>query len=39
MKNMLNKIGPTTEPCGTPDIISSKVLLMLFTLIHCLFIF
>ena len=22
MKNMLNKKGPTTEPCGTSDIIS-----------------
>ena len=25
---MLNKIGPTIEPCGTYDIISSKVLLI-----------
>ena len=26
LKKMLNKIGPTIEPCGTPDIISSRVL-------------
>ena len=32
---MLNKIEPTIAPCGTPDIISSKVLLMLLTLTHC----
>ena len=29
---MLNKIGPTIETCRVPDIISSKTLLMLFTL-------
>ena len=31
---MLNKIGPTTESCETPDTIPVKVLLILFTLTH-----
>ena len=32
---MLNKTGPIIEPCRTPDIIYSKVLLILLTLTHC----
>ena len=32
---MLNKVGPAIDPCRTPDIISSKVLLILLTLTHC----
>ena len=36
---MLNKIGPTIESCGTPDIISLKVLLVLFTLTDCFLLF
>ena len=31
----LNRIGPTTDPCGTADNISLKVILILFTLTHC----
>ena len=36
---MLNKTGPTIEPCGTPHIIYSKVLLILLTLTHCFVLF
>ena len=32
---MLNNIGPSTEPCGTPDKIFKK-LQMLLILTHCL---
>ena len=35
MEKIVNKIGHTTDPCGTHEIISSKVLLILFTLTHC----
>ena len=30
-KNALNNIGPTTELCGTPEIMSLKFLQMLLT--------
>ena len=33
---MLNNIGPSTEPCGTPDKIFKKSLQMLLILTHCL---
>ena len=35
LKNALSKIGPTTEPCGTPEIISLKELLILLIRTHC----
>ena len=31
----LNKIGPSTEPCGTPDTTSLKELFELFIRTHC----
>ena len=39
LKKMINQIGPTIELCGTPDVISSKVLLMLFTMKNCFLLF
>ena len=39
IEKMLNKIGPTIEPCGTPGVISAKVLLMLCTLTRCCLLF
>ena len=36
---MLNKIGPAIDPYGAPDVISSKVLLILFTLTYCFVLF
>ena len=35
-KIALNDIGPTTEPCGTPEIMSLKSLQTLLARIHCL---
>ena len=32
---MLNRSGPKTGPCGTPDVISFHVLKILFTLVLC----
>ena len=31
----LNRSGPTIEPCGTPEMIFSKLLYVLFIRIHC----
>ena len=35
LKKILNKIGPTIEPCGTPDFIVWKLLFMLLIFTHC----
>ena len=35
-KNALNNIGPTIEPCDTPEIMSLKSLQTLLTRTHCL---
>ena len=35
LKNATNKTGPTIEPCGTPEIISLKELLILLIRTHC----
>ena len=34
LQNASNKIGPTTEPCGIPKIISLKELLISLTCTH-----
>ena len=36
LRNILNNIGPSIEPCGTPDRIFKKSLQMLLILTHCL---
>ena len=35
LRNILNKIGPSTEPCGTPDRIFSKRLEILLIDTFC----
>ena len=39
LKKMLSRIGTTIDSGGTTNIISSKVLLILFTVTHCFLIF
>ena len=35
LKKQLNRIGPTIDPCGTPEITFRKSLLILLILTHC----
>ena len=39
LKKILNKIGPTIVPCGTPDVIVRKLLFMKLPFTNCLLFF
>ena len=39
LKKLLKSIGPTMDPCGTPDIISRRSLSVLLILTHCFLLF